>query len=162
MNDNWLKQTPDSQRHFADIARRALEAFRADAKEAYTQLVKEYDNSSAVIGVFGLGTVTLTVSGGEAAVHEKADEKALEKPARLVARGAAYPETILALSEGRVTPIEAFHSGDLVVRAPSEELHRAFGLMVKYSDTAIRSEQLQGVLKEFRELARSAGADLPR
>lgn len=155
MDENWLKQAPEGQHRLAEIARHALEAFRADSQEAYAQLVREYDNSSAVIGVFGLGAVTLTVSGGEAAIQDKVQEK----PLRLIGRGAAYPETVLALSEGRVTPIEAFHSGDLVVRAPSEELHRAFGLMVKYSDTAVRSEKLQEVLKEFRELARSAGCN---
>jgi hypothetical protein len=153
MDENWLKRAPEGQRQLAEIAQRALEAFRADAREAYAQLVKEYDDSSAVIGVFGLGAVTLTVSGGEAVIHEKAPDK----PGRLVARGAAYPETILALSEGRITPVEAFHSGDLVVRAPSEELHRAFGLLVKHSETAIRSARLQEVLREFRALAQSAG-----
>ena len=152
MDENWLKQAPEGQGQFAAIARRALEAFRADAQEAYAQLVKEYDNSSAVIGVFGMGSVTLAVRGGEAAIHEQAPDK----PGRLVGRGAAYPETILALSEGRVTPVEAFHSGDLVVRAASEELHRAFGLMVKYSESAVRSERLQDVLKEFRALAQAA------
>lgn len=155
MEENWLTQKPEGQRQLADIARRALEAFRSDAQEAYAQLVREYDNSSAIIGVFGMGSVTLTVSGGEAAIQDKVPDK----PARLVARGAAYPETILALSEGRMTPVEAFHSGDLVVRAPSEELHRAFGLMVKYSDSAIRSEKLQEVLKDFRELASAGGRD---
>lgn len=158
MDENWLKQAPEGQRRFTEIARRALEAFRADSQEAYAQLVREYDNSSAVVGVFGLGSVTLAVSGGEATILDKAPEKG-DRQTRLVGRGAAYPETVLALSEGRVTPIEAFHSGDLVVRAPSEELHRAFGLMVKYSDTAVRSDRLQEVLKEFRELARSAGCN---
>lgn len=155
MDENWLKQEPEGQRHFAEIARRALEAFRADAQEAYAQLVREYDNSSAVIGVFGMGSVTLAVSGGEATILDKAPDN----PSRLIGRGAAYPETVLALSEGRITPVEAFHSGDLVVRASSEELHRAFGLMVKYSDTAVRSERLQAVLKEFRERARAAGCN---
>ncbi|RSZ60741.1 hypothetical protein HF313_18420 [Massilia atriviolacea] len=152
MDENWLKQTPEGQCQLADIARRALAAFRNDSQEAYAQLVREYDNSSAVIGIFGLGSVILTVSGGEAAIAERAPDK----PARLVGRAALYPETILALSEGRMTPIEAFHSGDLVVRAESDDLHRAYGLMVKYTDTALRSQQLQSVLKEFRALSLSA------
>jgi hypothetical protein len=130
----------------AELAQRAVEAFRADSKKDFEQLVKTYDGCNAVVGIFGLGSVTIAVSGGEVYV-DPADRV---RDTKFIGRGAAYPETIVALSEGRLTPLEAFHTGDLVVRADSEELHKAYGLMVKMSDGAIRSERLQGVLKEFR------------
>jgi hypothetical protein len=130
----------------ADLAQQAIEAFRTDSKKDYDQLVKSYEGCSAVVGIFGLGSVTIAVSGG--AVHVNPSDRA--RGTKLIARGAAYPETIVALSEARLTPLEAFHTGDIVVRAESEELHKAYGLMVKMSEGAIRSERLQGVLKRFR------------
>lgn len=130
----------------ADLAQQAIEAFRADSKKDYEELVKSYEGCTAVVGIFGLGSVTIAVSGGKVYV-DATDRK---RSTKLIARGAAYPETIVALSEGRLTPLEAFHTGDIVVRAESEELHKAYGLMVKMSDSAIRSERLQGVLKKFR------------
>jgi hypothetical protein len=133
----------------AELAREALEAFKADAPEEYEALVKEYEGQSAVVGVFSMGSVNVAVSGG--AVHIS-EGKPKEKT-RMIGRGATYPETILAMSRGEVTPLEAFHAGDLIVQAQSEELHKAFGLMVKFSGAAIGSKQLQGVLGKFRARA---------
>jgi len=129
------------------LAREALEAFRADAPKEYQVLVKEYEGQSAVVGVFGMGSVDVAVSRGEVHLGES---KAKEKT-RMIARGATYPETIMAMSRGEVTPLEAFHAGDLVVRAPSEELHKAFGFLVKFSEAAIGSKGLQRVLEKFKE-----------
>jgi hypothetical protein len=130
-----------------DLAREALEAFKADAPKEYQALVKEYEGQSAVVGVFGMGSVDVAVSRGEVHVGES---KSKDKK-RPCAHGATYPETILAISRGEITPLEAFHAGDLVVRAPSEELHKAFGYMVKFSDAALGSRGLQRVLGKFRE-----------
>jgi hypothetical protein len=130
-----------------DLAREALEAFKADAPKEYQALVKEYEGQSAVVGVFGMGSVDVAVSRGEVHVGES---KSKDKK-RPFAHGATYPETILAISRGEITPLEAFHAGDLVVRAPSEELHKAFGYMVKFSDAALGSRGLQRVLGKFRE-----------
>jgi hypothetical protein len=132
-----------------ELAHAALEAFRTDAPRAYEELVKEYEGQGAVVGIFGMGSVDISVRGGEVQVGEGAvhDKRAP------VARAATYPETILAMSNGEITPLEAFHAGELVVRAPSEELHKAFGYLVKYSDVAIGSKGLQRVLARFKEQA---------
>ena len=158
MDKNRSKTPQGERRQLAEFARRALEAWRSDATAEYEQLVKTYEGCSAVVGVFGLGSITVTVSGGVAQVHEEAPDR---QP-KVIGRGAAFPETIVALSEGRITPIEAFHAGDLVVRADSEELHRAYGLMVKMTDSAVRSKRLQSVLKDFRAMAQTEpGRDNP-
>ncbi|MBR0696736.1 hypothetical protein [Bradyrhizobium lablabi] len=139
----------DKQRGSAveQLAREALEAFRADAPEDYDVLVKEYEGQSAVVGVFGMGSVNVAISRGE--VH--LGESEAKGKTRIIARGATYPETIIAMSRGEVTPLEAFHAGDLVVRAPSEELHKAFGFLVKFSASAVASKGLQRVLEKFKE-----------
>jgi hypothetical protein len=130
-----------------ELAREAIEAFKADSPKEYSTLVKEYEGQSAVVGVFGMGSVNVAVSRGE--VH-LGDGEAKAKT-RLIARGATYPETLIAISKGEVTPLEAYHAGDLVVRAPSEELHKAFGFLVKFSEAAIASRGLQRVLDRFKE-----------
>ena len=146
MNEKGSADPQRGRKLVADLAQRAIEAFRTDARKEFDQLVKTYEGCGAVVGIFGLGSVTITVHDGS--VHVDAADRARET--KLLARGAAYPETVIAISEGRMSPLEAFHTGDLVVRAPSEELHKAYGLMVTLSDAAIRSSRLQGVLKDFR------------
>lgn len=132
-----------------DLAHAALEAFRNDAPREYAELVKEYEGQGAVVGIFGMGSVDIAVSGGEVRVGEST----AQGKGKMVARAATYPETILAMSNGEVTPLEAFHAGELVVRAPSEELHKAFGYLVKFSDVALGSKGLQRVLTRFKEQA---------
>lgn len=139
----------DGDEAVANLLQKAVDAFSRDAKEEFQRLVKAYEGSNAVVGIFGMGSVTIGVSGGKVRVGSA--EKMGKT--RFLGRGATYPETIVALAEGRMTPLEAFHTGDIVVRAPSDELHKAYGLAVQMSDAAIRSKNLQGVLREFRAKA---------
>jgi hypothetical protein len=132
-----------------ELAHKALKAFSADAKKDYEHLVKAYDGCNAVVGIFGMGSVTVAVSKGE--VHINPDPK--QVPTKTIGRGATYAETLVALSQGELTALEAFHKGDLVARAESNELHKAYGFFVKFSDAALRSERLQHVLEEFRTKA---------
>jgi hypothetical protein len=128
------------------IAKDALEAFRRDCEEEYDTLVKKYDDSAVAVGVFGVGAVTLAVTKGEVHVNPPA-----EKCPRLRGRGAVYPETVIAIAEGRTTALDAFHRGDLLARAESSELHRAYEYFVRFSDAVMRSKRLQKTLQAFRE-----------
>jgi hypothetical protein len=144
------RQPPrEGDRIVEELAKDALGAFRTDAKEAFDQLVKTYDGAAAIVGVFGLGSVTIAVSRGQ--VHINPNPK--EVSATVIGRGAIYPETLVAISRGEVTVLDAFHKGDLLARAESGELHRAYGHFVKFSDAIARSEKFQGVLKTFRARA---------
>jgi hypothetical protein len=132
-----------------ELAHKALKAFSVDAKKDYQHLVKAYDGCNAIVGIFGMGSVTVAVSKGE--VHINPNLK--EVLTKTVGRGATYPETLVAISKGEITPLEAFFKGDLVTRAESNELHKAYGFFVKFSDAALRSERLQHVMEEFRTKA---------
>lgn len=145
MQDEYQTDPKSGRKKVAHFLDSAIKAFAADAPGDYKRLVKEYDGRSAVVGLFGIGSASVTVRGGDVVVDGPPDNKT-----RLIARAATHPETILALAEGRTTAMEAFHVGDLVVRAPSDELHRAFGHMVQLSEPVLRSAKLQAVLKEFR------------
>jgi hypothetical protein len=131
----------------ADVASEALEAFRAEAPEAYGELVKAYEDHAAIVGVFGVGSVTVAVQGGKVYVNP---EKGVAG-AKAVGRGAVYPETIAAIASGEMTILDAFHRGELIARAESSQLHRAYGFAVKFSDVALRSKRLQETFRVFRE-----------
>lgn len=134
----------------AELANQALEAFRADMSKEYEQLVKTYEGSSAGVGLFGVGSVTIAVQNGEVMINPPA-----EKCPPLLGRGATYPEVLLALARGQLTGLDAFHRGDLLIQVDdSEELHRAYDFFVRFSESALRSQRLRGVLKQFEEKVR--------
>lgn len=127
------------------FARQALDAFREDMPDAHAELVKAYEGSSVSAGVFGVGMVTVAVSGGQVHINPGSDVKA-----KIVGRGATYPESIAAMASGKLTVLEAFHKGDIAVQTGnSEALHDGYNRMVRYSDAALRSSRLQKVFVEF-------------
>lgn len=132
-----------------DLAHEVLEAVRADMPEQYAELVEAYDGQAAVVGVFGMGSVTVAVTNKEVLL----DPAEGQRPP-LLARAATYPEVLTALGRGNVTVLDAFHRGDLVVQADeAEELHRAYDFIVRFSDEALRSERLRGLLDRFERQA---------
>jgi hypothetical protein len=135
-----------SSARLAALAEKAVETFREENPDAYRELVEAFDGRSANVAVFGLGKFSIAVTEREVRI----DRQLLHGPD--VARGAIYPEAAVAIGEGRISPLESFFKGDLIARAPSAELHRAYGYLVKFSDSALRSERLQEVVKEFRGL----------
>jgi hypothetical protein len=128
----------------AKLAGRAVDAFREENGDAFEELVREFEGQSADLAVFGHGRFNITVDGGQVRIEARL------RGGAATARGAIYPETILALAEGRMTPLEAHFKGDLIARAPSADLHRAYGYFVKFADSAMQSERLQELLKEFQ------------
>jgi hypothetical protein len=133
-----------SDERLAKLAQRAVVAFREENDEAYQELVREFEARSANVAVFGHGRIGVAVKDGQVSV-----EPGLRGGGD-VARGAIYPESLVAIAEGRTTPLEAHFKGDLIAQAPSGDLHRAYGYFVKFADSAVRSERLQELIKEFR------------
>lgn len=129
------------------FAREAVDVFRNENPEAYKELVSTFDGKGA----------DLALLGGHGAFHaEVRDGEVVIDPQRigsspLTARGAASPETLNAIFEGRITPLEAFFKGDIVAQARSAELHIAYGNAMKYADAAIASEGLQRLRERFQE-----------
>jgi len=134
----------ESDERLARLAQRAVTAFREENSEAYEELVRAFDGRAADLAVFGHGRFNVAVRDGEVVVapHPRGGGD--------IARGAIYPETLMAIAEGRTTPLEAHFKGDLIARAPSADLHLAYGYFVKFADRALRSERLRELLEEFR------------
>lgn len=141
------REASDSSARLARLAEQAVATFREENAEAYRELVEAFDGKSANIAVFGVGRFNVEVIEREVRI----DHNLRKSPD--TARGAIYPETAVAITEGRISPLESFFKGDLIAQAPSPDLHRAYGYLVKFSDTALRSERLQELAREFRSLA---------
>lgn len=152
MQDQYRQDHRDGAELVRRFTESAVDAFRSDAPDEFESLVREFDGHSAVIGLLGIGSTSIGVVKGRVRIGEN-----VGKNTRHVARAATSAETILAIAEGQTTVLEAFHVGDLVVRAPADDLHRAFGFLVRMSEPAIRSSKMQGVLEEFRSELQGRG-----
>jgi hypothetical protein len=126
------------------FASSALEAFRKDAAKAYSALAKEYEGKSAAVGVFGVGSCVVAVHEGEVKVNPRSPSRS-----SVQARAAVYPETLQALTEGKMSVLEAFFGGDLVAQASAEDLHGAYANIVRHADAALKSDKLKKVAKDF-------------
>lgn len=142
-----IKEQRKKDEELADIARQAVEAFREDQPEAHAELAKTFDGRGADLALLGgHGRFHVEVRDGEVVVDPEAVGKG-----SLTARGAASPETLMAILEGRLTPLEAFFKGDVIARAKSADLHIAYGYFVKFAEAALTSEGLQKVRERFAQ-----------
>jgi hypothetical protein len=147
-------QPPEDSNKLAALAREALDAFQADNADSYKELVAAFAGKSADLVLFGHGRFHVSVS--EDRVDIQPD---MLRGSGATGRGATTPETILAILEGRMTPLEAFFKGDLVARADSPDLHQTYDYFVRFSDAALRSKRLQNVLAKFREAVSDSGSN---
>jgi hypothetical protein len=142
------KLPPKGNEQLARIAEQALVAFRTDCPAEFATLVRAYENSSAAVGVFGLGNVTLAVKDGEVRINPPTEDCP-----PLVGRGATYPEVISALARGQITALDAFNRGDMLVRtAETDELHKAYTFFAEFCGKALESRKLIDVLSTFEEV----------
>jgi hypothetical protein len=134
----------------AEMVKATLATLREEARDQYGRMVEEYTKKAAAIGVFGVGSITLAVLDGEVQINPQSDRIEV-----LGGRAAIYPETLTAISEGRMTVLDAFHRGELVARANSDELHRAYNNFTAISDVAARSPRIREIIAQFtKELDR--------
>jgi hypothetical protein len=144
MPENTRPESESSKR-MASLANDAVRAFREDNPQAMQELLEAYNGKSADVALFGHGKFHVAVAKGE--VHIEPDRM---RGSGATGRGATTPETLMAILEGKLTVLEAFHKGDLVARAESAELHHAYDFFVRFSDAAMRSKKLQKILGEFK------------
>lgn len=131
----------------AELAREAVEIFRNENPDAYEELVRAFEGKGADLALLGgHGTFHAEVRDGRVEI-----DSSRVGASPLTGRAAAAPETLLAIAEGRLTPLEAFFKGDVVAQAHSADLHLAYGYFVKFADAALTSEGLQRVLRRFQE-----------
>lgn len=142
-------QKPENERQLAELAEEAVRAFREENPEAYEELVKAFNGNSADLALLGFGRFHVSLEKGDLRI-----EPGVVRGAGSTGRGAIAPETLLAILEGRLTPLEAFFKGDLIARAHSKELHKAYDYFVRFADAALRSKRLQELLGRFREMTR--------
>jgi hypothetical protein len=69
-------------------------------------------------------------------------------------RVVALPEAIVALAEGRRTPLEAFFGAEFVGLGRSEDLYEAYEYFVQLVEAVPGSPALQELLKQFKQLCK--------
>jgi hypothetical protein len=145
MSQSQNRPSDDSHK-LAELANEAVRAFREENPDAYKELIAAYGGKSADVALFGHGKFSVAVS--KSGVDIQPDKM---HGSSATGRGATTPETLMAILEGRITPLAAYFKNDLVARAESAELHTAYDYFVRFSDAAMRSKKLQNVLAKFRE-----------
>jgi hypothetical protein len=127
----------------ANRARQAIATFKADNPAEFLELVREFDGRAANIAVFGTGRMNVRVTHDDVTIDPGLGDGEN-------ASGAIYMETAQAIMQGRITPLQAYFRGDIIVRAPSEDLHRAYGFFVKFAELALTSSAMREHFDDFR------------
>lgn len=143
--DQPRKPLPSSDK-VAALAKEAVEVFQKENPAAYNDLIKTFDGKSADVALLGHGKFHISVQKGQVSM-----EPNVIRGGASTGRGAITPETLMAILEGKLTPLEAFFKGDLIARANSADLHLAYDKFCEFAETALRSKGLQNVLAKFRE-----------
>lgn len=128
------------------LAHEAVEVFQKENPTAFNELVSEFDGKSADLALLGHGRFHARVQKGNVSF-----EPNVARGAGSTGRGAIAPEVLMAILEGRLTPLEAFFKGDLIARSESANLHLVYNKFVEFSHLALRSKDLQDVLSRFKE-----------
>jgi len=145
-NERMSKSQQETGKRLAALAEEAVRAFQEANGDAYKELVKAFEGRSADVGLLGQGGFHIAVQGGKLSIEPNAF-----RGGAAAAHGVASPATILDIAEGRLTPLEAYFKGDLLVRAKSPDLHLAYDYFVKFADAALRNQRLRGLIAQFRE-----------
>src|ERR1044071_5589615 len=121
MNSEQLRKTQqETGKRLATLAEEATRTFREESPEAYEELLRAFEGKSADVGLLGHGGFHIEVRKRKLSIEPNAF-----RGGGANAHGVTTPETLLDIADGRLTPLEAYFKGDLMVRAKSAELHQA-------------------------------------
>jgi hypothetical protein len=124
-----------------------VETFREENLEAYKELVEALNGKSADVALLGHGKFHISIETGNLRIRPGVTRGAKSTGTCIVA-----PETLNAILDGRLTPLEAFFEGDLIARADLADLYRAYRYFVRFSDAALRSAKLKELLTRFQKV----------
>jgi hypothetical protein len=131
----------------AEMAEEAIAVFQEKNPEKFDEMVRTFAGQSVDCALVGHGRFNVSVVE-EGRVHI---EPNVVRGGPATARAAIYPETLVAITEGKMTAWEAYSKGDLIVRSESGLLYEFYGYYLELGDTFLRSGRLQEVLGRFRE-----------
>jgi hypothetical protein len=129
-------------RALAAQAQNVLNTFRTDNPAEFQEMVGEFDGRNVNLAVFGVGRMNVRVANGDVSVQAGLGTGEM-------ARGAIYMEALQAIRQGVLTPLQAYFRGDIVVRAPSDDMHTAYGFFVKFAELALSSDSMRAHLDTF-------------
>jgi hypothetical protein len=131
-----------SDRELANHVRRGVTNFRTENPVEFQEMVGEFDGRRANVAVLGFGRINVRVGGGDVVIEPglASDE---------MMHGAIYMEAAQAIAGGRLTPLQAYFRGDVIVRAPAGDLHNGYGFFVRFAELAFASANLRAQLDEL-------------
>ncbi|MGR4880571.1 hypothetical protein ACIPUC_14215 [Streptomyces sp. LARHCF249] len=128
----------------ANHIRRGVTNFRTENPGEFQEMVREFDGRKANVAVLGLGRVNVRVGGGDVIIDPGLG------PAEMM-HGAVYLEAAQAIAAGQLTPLQAYFRGDVIVRAPADDLHNGYGFFIRFAELAFTSTSLRAQLAELRD-----------
>ncbi|UXY32434.1 hypothetical protein [Streptomyces sp. HUAS TT20] len=134
----------ENDKALANHVRRGVTNFRNENPAEFQEMVGEFDGRRANLAVLGFGRINVRVGGGDVVIEPGLG------PDEMM-HGAIYLEAAQAIASGRLTPLQAYFRGDVIVRAPAGDLHNGYGFFVRFSELAFASERLRGQLDELRD-----------
>ena len=126
----------------AQQARQMVNTFRTDNPDEFHELVSEFDGRHANLAVFGTGRISVRVANQDVSIEPGLAQGEL-------ARAAVYMEALQAIKRGVLTPLQAYFRGDIIVRAPEGDLHKAHGFFVKFAELAFGSDAMRRHFDDF-------------
>lgn len=138
----------EASERLSALAEEAVKVFHAENAEAFKELTKAFEGKSANLALLGHGRFHVCVQKSEV----KIEPNVIRSAGQDTSQGVIAPETLLDIVEGRITPLQAFFKGDLTARSNSDNLHLVYDYFVRFSDTAMGSKKLRGLIGKFREM----------
>ncbi|MCP2289450.1 hypothetical protein [Nocardia amikacinitolerans] len=134
----------DRDRTLANEVRRGVTSFRTENPAEFQEMVGEFDGRKANVAVLDFGRIHVRVGGGDVVIEPGLGEGEM-------IHGAIYREAAMSIAGGRLTPLQAYFRGDVIVRAPAGDLHNGYGFFVRFAELAFSSARLRTQLDELRD-----------
>ncbi|MFJ3728356.1 hypothetical protein ACIPYQ_38115 [Streptomyces sp. NPDC090045] len=132
----------DNDRTLAGAVRSGVRDFKTENPVEFREMVGEFDGRQANVAVLGFGRINVRVGGGDVVI-----EPGLGSGEMM--HGAVYRETAQLIAAGRLTPLQAYFRGDVIVRAAAGDLHNGYGFFVRFAELAFGSARLRTQLDEL-------------
>ncbi|NDJ74616.1 MAG: hypothetical protein GYB65_00035 [Chloroflexi bacterium] len=134
-----------TQTRLATLAQRAAHIFSVENPTTYQEIVQRVNGRSIDVLLIGIGWLRVAMVDCCVCIYPL--------PTRdqgVLTYVALTPDTLIALIEERLTLMDAFFRGDLIVQVGSAVLHVAYEYCRQIADTARQSRRLQWVIFRFR------------
>ncbi|MFX0211714.1 MAG: hypothetical protein ACFFDT_37400, partial [Candidatus Hodarchaeota archaeon] len=102
MSQKKLHKDFDISKDLADLAEDVIRTFREENPDTFSELLKVYDKKSADVVILGYGKLHVSIQNEKVQV-----EPGLLQGTASTIHGAFTPDTLIAIFEGHLSPLDA-------------------------------------------------------